>query len=72
MSLVNVKQHKLLAIHLFKFKVDGRCRVKFCLYLFAYSFCIDLRISKSNHLVIVTDAKDQCSTFAIGKGRYTF
>ena len=52
-----MKQHKLLAFNLFKFKVDSRYRVKFCLYLFAYSFGIALCISKTNHLIVITDAK---------------
>ena len=67
-----MKQHKFLAIDLFKFKIDSRYRVKFCLNFLAYSFSVTFRISKSDHLVIITDTKYQRSTFAIGKGRYTF
>lgn len=35
-----MKQHKLLAVHLLKFEVDGRYRVKFGLYLLTYSLRI--------------------------------
>ena len=72
LSFVNVKQHKFFTIHLLKFEVDNRCRVQLCLYLFAYSLSIAFCISKSYHLIVITDAKHQCSAFAIGKGRYTF
>ena len=67
-----MKQHKLLSAHLLKFEVDGRYRVKFGFYLLTYSLCVTFSISKSYHMVIVTNAKHQCSAFAIGKGRNTF
>lgn len=35
-----MKQHKLLAVHLLKFEVDGRCRIKLGLYLLTYSLRI--------------------------------
>ena len=67
-----MKQHKLLAAHLLKFEVDSRCRIKLGLYLLTYSLRITFCISKSYHLVIVTDTKHQCSALTIGKGRNTF
>ena len=67
-----MKQHKLLAAHLLKFEVDSRCRIKFGFYLLTYSLCVTFSISKSYHLVVVTDTKHQCSSIAICKGRNTF
>ena len=67
-----MKQHKLLAIHVLKFEIDDRYRVKFDLYLLTYSLCVTFSISKSYHLVIVTDTKYQSSALTIGKGRNTF
>ena len=67
-----MKQHKFLAVHILKFEVDGRYRVKFSLYLLTYSLCVTFSISKSYHLVVVTDTKHQCSALAIGKGRKHF
>lgn len=72
LSFIDMKQHKFLTIHFLKFEVDGRYRVKFGLYLLTYSLCVTLSISKSYHLVVVTNTKHKCSTLAIGKGRNTF
>ena len=40
LSLIDMEQHKLLAIHFLKFEVDSRYRIKFGLYLLTYSLRI--------------------------------
>ena len=67
-----MKQHKLLSIHFIKFEVDSRYRIKLGLYLLTYPLCITFSISKSYHMVIVTNAKHNVPPSPLAKAETLF